>query len=94
MGKVIWAPSAIDDIDSIAEFIARDSVVRSSLFILKLIESTDSLVDFPKMGRIIPEFNDESKRELLFHSYRIMYQIDNNDILITAVMHSARNIFT
>jgi len=27
MGKVIWAPSALDDIDAIAKYIARDSYI-------------------------------------------------------------------
>lgn len=28
MGKVIWAPSALEDVNFIAEYIARDSVDR------------------------------------------------------------------
>ncbi len=38
MGKVIWSPSALKDAESIAEFIARDSVSRAALFIHRLIE--------------------------------------------------------
>ncbi len=91
MGEIIWAPSAIADIESIAEFIARDSKVRSSLFVLRLIQSTDKLLEFPKSGRKIPEFNDESKREIILGSYRIMYQIDSKMIYITSIIHSSRN---
>ena len=30
MGKVTWAPSALGDIDAIAEFISKDSVDRAA----------------------------------------------------------------
>jgi plasmid stabilization system protein ParE len=33
MAKIIWAPSALDDIDAIAEFISRDSADHASLFV-------------------------------------------------------------
>ena len=31
MAEVIWAPSALDDVESIAEFIARDSRHRGAI---------------------------------------------------------------
>lgn len=40
MGKVIWAPSALDDTAAIAEYIARDSPDRSALFVERIIEMT------------------------------------------------------
>lgn len=66
MGEVIWAPSALQDIDSIAEFIARDSVDNAALFVMRLIESTDRLRDLPLSGRVIPEIGDSSCREIIY----------------------------
>ena len=91
MAEVIWAPSALNDIDSIAEYIARDSSHRASLFIRRLFESSDRLKEYPLSGRIIPEINDPSCREIIYGSYRIMYRIENNDIWITGVVHGAQN---
>jgi plasmid stabilization system protein ParE len=39
VGKIVWSPTALKDADSIAEFIARDSVDRAALFVLRLIEA-------------------------------------------------------
>jgi len=47
MGDVIWAPSALDDIDLIAEYIARDSVDQAALFVARLFKATDRLQEFP-----------------------------------------------
>ena len=40
MGKVIWSPSALEDVNSIAEFISRDSVGQAALFVARLLEAT------------------------------------------------------
>jgi len=91
MGKVIWAPSALQDVDSIAEYIARDSVDRAALFVVRLIEITDRLQNLPFSGRVIPEIGDESCREIIYGAYRIMYRIDKSAVWITGVVHGARN---
>ena len=91
MGKVIWAPSALEDVNSIAEYIARDSVDRSALFVVRLIEATDRLQEFPLSGRVIPEIGEPSCREIIYGTYRIMYRLVNNDVWITGVVHGSRN---
>ena len=91
MGKIIWAPSALKDIESIAQYIERDSVDQAALFATRIIEMTDRLEDFPQSGRIIPEINNEHCREIIYGAYRIMYRITEKEIWITGVIHGARN---
>lgn len=91
MGQVIWSPSALNDIDAIAEYIAKDSVDRAALFVSRIIESTDQLQNFPLSGRIIPEIGDKSSREILYGVYRIMYRVEDKDVWITGVVHGERN---
>ena len=91
MGKVIWSPSALDDIDAIAEYIARDSIDRAALFVTRIFETTDLLQKFPLSGRVIPEIGDQSCREIIYGSYRIMYRVEDNDVWVTGVVHGARD---
>jgi toxin ParE1/3/4 len=91
MGQVIWSPSALEDVDSIAEYIARDSADQAALFATRLIEATDRLAEFPESGRIIPEISHPSCREILVGCYRIMYRIEGEEIWITGVVHGARD---
>jgi len=88
---VIWSASALEDVDSIAEYIARDSEDEAALFATRLIEATDRLARFPESGRIIPEISQTSCREIFVGSYRIMYRIEGEEIWITGVVHGARN---
>ena len=89
MGKIIWAPSALKDIDFIAQYIERDSVDQAALFVSRVIEMTGQLEFFPESGRIIPEI--KNCRELIYGAYRIMYRIAKREIWITGVVHGARD---
>ena len=91
MANVIWAPSALDDIEAIAEYIARDSPDRAALFITRLIGTVDRLKEFPLSGRIIPEIGIASCREIIYGSFRIMYKVEKEDEWITGVVHTARD---
>jgi addiction module RelE/StbE family toxin len=90
MGQVIWAPSALRDIDLIAEYIARDSTEQASLFVTRLIQATDRLGEFPGSGRIIPEIRNTACREIICSAYRIMYRIEGDEVWITGVVHGAQ----
>ena len=91
MAKVIWAPSALDDIASIAEYIAEDSAEMASLFVHRLTEATDRLEEFPLSGRMIPEINNPDCREVIYGTYRIMYHVERNEVWVTGVIHGARD---
>ncbi len=91
MGKIIWAPSALEDIESIADYIARDSADQASLFVLRLLEAANHLKNFPMAGRVIPEIENKACREIIYGSYRLMYRIVKKDIWITGIVHGARH---
>ncbi len=91
MAKVIWAPSALDDVESIAEYIAKDSVEMASLFVSRLFDATDRLQEFPFSGRIIPEINNPDCREVIYGTYRIMYRVEKDEVWVTGVIHGARD---
>jgi toxin ParE1/3/4 len=91
MGKVIWSPAAVTDVNSIAEYIARDSIYQSSLFVVRLLGATDRLQNFPLSGRIIPEISNPVCREIIYGSYRIMYRIADDEVWITGVVHGAQD---
>ena len=91
MAKVIWAPTALDDIDLIAEYIARDSARRASLFVARLVKRVERLELFPQSGRVIAEIGDENRREIIFGSFRIMHRIEGDVVWVTGVVHSAKD---
>lgn len=75
MVEVRWTVQANDDVENIAEYIAKDSEKYASLQVQRFIEAVEILVTYPKTGRIIPETNLENLRELIAGNYRIMYAV-------------------
>ena len=62
--EVVWSPTALEDIEAIASYISRDSISYACAVIRKIIRSTRSLSSFTFVGRIVPEFDDLSIREV------------------------------
>jgi len=56
------------------------------------VAHTRTLENFPRIGRVVPEFQIETLRELVHGSYRIIYEIDDEKKLIAAARfwHAAR----
>ncbi|MDW3210077.1 MAG: type II toxin-antitoxin system RelE/ParE family toxin [Reichenbachiella sp.] len=53
----------------------------------------ERLVDFPQLGRKVPEFNSEQLRELILGKYRIVYRIyDEELIVVVRIVHGAKLI--
>jgi toxin ParE1/3/4 len=89
MVKVIWTDFAIEDLRSIHDYIAQDSKTYASRFIEKIILRVDQLETHPKSGRIVPEFNIDTIRELIEGNYRIVYKINPDYVGIVRIHHSA-----
>lgn len=90
MVKVVWTDEAIGDLKSIHDYISKDSLNNAIRFSNKILDRTDILINFPKSGRIIPEFASESLRELIEGQYRIIYQIEDSLISIIRIHHSSQ----
>jgi len=73
-------------------FIAADCPAAAESFGLQLMTRTDSLANFPLLGRVVPEQNDQNTREIILRPYRIGYQVlpAQNAVAIARIWHSAR----
>jgi len=90
MAEIRWTPQASQDLESIAEFISRDSLQYARLFVVDVFQALDRLVSFPKSGRIVPEIGDSSIREIILGNYRLVYQLKKGAITMLTIYHGAR----
>jgi toxin ParE1/3/4 len=90
--KIEWTQPALLDLESIRDHISRDSECYAARFIEKFIEAVESLKNLPKIGRFVPEAEEENIREVLLHNYRIIYRVENNRILVLTIVHGARDL--
>lgn len=90
--KVNWSPEAIEDLQSIVDYIAKDSRIYAQSVVAKIFDVSRSLASHPLIGRVVPEIGLAEIRERFVYSYRLIYQIEDNSILIVAVIHGKRLI--
>ena len=88
--RVVWSSRALADVEAIAAYIASDSSTYAKAVVRKIIASTGRLEHFPMSGRKVPEFDDNSIRELFVYSYRIIYAVEQNIVTVAAVIHGNR----
>jgi plasmid stabilization system protein ParE len=90
--KIIWSEQARDDLQSIVLFIARDNPNVAESFGYLFMSKVDALAQFPQLGRIVPEEQDENVREIIFRPYWIIYKVlaDKQIVAIARVWHGAR----
>jgi toxin ParE1/3/4 len=90
--KVVWSPEAIEDLESITAYIGRDSEFYARAVATKIVEMARGIGSLPRIGRVVPELGDEKIRERFIYSYRVVYRVEEERILIVAVIHGKRLI--
>ncbi|MDD5384620.1 MAG: type II toxin-antitoxin system RelE/ParE family toxin [Gallionella sp.] len=88
--RVSWSPEALDDVDSIAAYIAKDSPFYASAVVKKILDTAESLGKFPYIGPIVPEVGEQEFRERFVYSYRLIYRVANEEVMVVAVIHGRR----
>jgi plasmid stabilization system protein ParE len=90
--QIIWSEQARGDLQAIVLFIAQDNPAVAESFGYRLMSKVDVLAQFPQLGRIVPEENDETVREIILRPYRIIYKIlaDKQVVAIVRIWHGAR----
>ena len=89
---VILTQQSRDDLQIIVRRIARDSPDRARRFGNVLIDKALSISAFPERGRVVPELNEPSVREIIHGSYRIIYEIfqEPSVVYVLRFWHASR----
>ncbi|MGH9366991.1 MAG: type II toxin-antitoxin system RelE/ParE family toxin [Thermoanaerobaculia bacterium] len=92
--SVVWVQLAAADLETAAEFIARDSPSYASVFVEETIDASRSLRRLAERGRVVPEFDVPDLRELLVQNYRMIYRVEPNRVTIVALIHGRRDLIS
>jgi len=91
--KVAWTESAWSDLQDAADYIAKDSPHYAAAFVREARDAARSLDNLAERGRVVPEFNDPSIRELFVRNYRLIYQVTEQAAYIIGFIHGARDLW-
>ena len=90
MTVIRWTEQAVEDLEAIRDYVARDSEHYAALLVERLISSLDRVVPFPEIGRIVPEYGRRDVRELIVGSYRVVYRLKHEHAEVLTIFHGAR----
>lgn len=68
--NIIWSPTARRRAQAAVDFIAADRPLGAVEWLEGLIDRLELLRDFPEQGRIVPEWNEPTVREIVYASLR------------------------
>ena len=91
MAQVTLSNAALGDLKSIFDYISIDSEYYAERVINNILQRITVLETQIRIGKPVPEFEDDLIREILEGHYRIIYKIENeHNVSIARIYHGAR----
>jgi len=91
--QLLFSPSALEDLQELLTWFDEQGVAETGRRIAgELIAAAESLIDYPEMGRVVPEFDTPTLRELIRPPYRLVYRLDADRIAVIRIWRSERRL--
>ena len=90
---IVWTQPAADDLEAAVAFVARDSEAYACSLAQLAIDAAESLQAFPNRGHRLPDPRLSRFRGLLIGSYRLVYLVEKERVLIVAFLHGHRALW-
>ena len=85
-----WTERAANDLVAIGEYIAADDPTAARAWVEKLRRQAAKASSMPRMGRVVPEIARDDVREVFQRSYRIIYRLVDDGIVVLTVFEGHR----
>jgi toxin ParE1/3/4 len=86
MAKLIWTEPALQDLDSIADYIALDKPEAARQLVQRVFRHVEQLANHPESGSRLPELRNSRYRQIVEPPCRIFYRHDRERVFILHVM--------
>jgi addiction module RelE/StbE family toxin len=90
--NVRWTEAALADLQAAEAYIARHSEQYARAMVERIFDRSELLASQPRLGPLVPEYEDETLRELFVEPYRMVYRLLDDQVDIVAVVHGARRM--
>lgn len=89
--RVAFTETAVADLESIFEWIARENPPRAAAFLELLRERCLQLGELPRMFPLVPRYESLGVRRRPIGDYCIFYRVSVDTVAILHVLHGARD---
>ncbi len=92
MAEIIWAETALEELNAICEYIQTVNDKAAKRLFQKAFETVSDLSTHPEIGSYPSEIQNKRYRQILCGPCRIFYRIENKVVLIVHVFRGERLI--
>lgn len=86
--KLEWTSKALSDLQRLHAFLAPANRKAAARAIQALVAAPLRLLEHPRLGERIEEFEPREVRRILVHSYEIRYELRDQTIHVLRIWHS------
>jgi plasmid stabilization system protein ParE len=87
-----WTEQAVDQLGAIADHLSQTSPVYAEGLVTRVAAQLQRLLEFPEIGRVVPEADSPIVREVIEWPYRIIYRVRTEAVEVIAVVHVRRDL--
>lgn len=88
--KLQWTRAAKADLQGIKGYIAQYAPRVGASYIRRIRERCQKITALPFAAPVVEEFQNEHIRETYYGSYRIIYEVGEETVVVLRVIHGAR----
>lgn len=88
-----WSYEAREDVDRLVDFIAAHDPILASEIEQVLSQAPKKLLDFPRRGSRLSEFDPREVREFRIVNYLLRYELAGPDIIVLRLFHAREDRF-
>jgi plasmid stabilization system protein ParE len=86
--KIVWTSAAWADVDRLHAFLAENDIAAADTVFDKLTRAPEALLDFPRRGPSLTEFDPRDVREFRVGKYLLRYELAGATIVVLRFFHA------
>jgi plasmid stabilization system protein ParE len=91
--SIVWSHDARRDVDRLADFVAAYDPVRAGEIENELSQAPKQLLQFPRRGPRLSDFDPREVREYRASGYLLRYELAGRDIIVLRFFHPREERF-
>jgi len=86
--QIKWASKALSDLNRLFEFLAPVNRQAAAKTVQSLTAAPGRIIDQPRIGERLDEFEEREVRRLLVGHYEMRYELNNDVLYVLRVWHT------
>lgn len=91
--RILWSSSAWADVDRLHAFLAEHDPELADTIFDRLVNAVSALVDFPRRGPRLSEYDPREVRELRIGHYLLRYELAGAELFVLRFFHAREDRF-